>query len=65
MKVVIVGGGIIGLSTGLYLLRHPLPDLKLDVTIVTEKLTPDTTADGAAGIWGPYLLKGTKEELQR
>jgi glycine/D-amino acid oxidase-like deaminating enzyme len=62
MRVCVVGGGIIGLSTALYLKRN---DKSLDITIVTDKITPETTADGAAGIWGIYLLKGTPVEQQR
>ncbi len=63
MKIVIVGGGIIGLSTGLYLKQNGNPSY--DVTIVTDKTTPETTADGAAGIWGIYLLTGTPVEDQK
>ena len=63
MKIVIVGGGIIGLTTGLYL-KKTFKDLD-DVTIVTDKITPNTTADGAAGIWGIYLLTDTPIELQK
>ena len=62
MKVCIVGGGIIGLSTALYLKKF---DKNLDVTIVTEKITPDTTADGAAGIWSIFLLADTPIEKQK
>lgn len=62
MNVCVVGGGIIGLSTALYLKKN---DKNLKVTVVTEKLTPQTTADGAAGIWGIYLLKGTPIDQQR
>ena len=63
MKIVIVGGGIIGLTTGLYL-KKTCKDLD-DVTIVTDKITPNTTADGAAGIWGIYLLTDTPIEQQK
>ena len=65
MKVCIVGGGIIGLSSGLYLLKHSgLSSDDLDVTLISDKLSPNTTADGAAGIWGPYLLGQTPESDQ-
>ena len=62
MKVVVVGGGIIGLSTALYIKEN---EKTADVTIVSEKITPETTADGAAGIWGIYLLTDTPIEQQR
>ncbi|XP_059088634.1 D-aspartate oxidase-like [Tigriopus californicus] len=61
MKIAIVGGGIIGISTALFLKQNS----NHDVTIVTEKTTPNTTADGAAGIWGPYLLDETPVPDQR
>eukprot|EP00095_Tigriopus_kingsejongensis_P004224 maker-scaffold74_size411160-snap-gene-3.15 protein:Tk04224 transcript:maker-scaffold74_size411160-snap-gene-3.15-mRNA-1 annotation:"d-aspartate oxidase-like" len=60
MKIAIVGGGIIGLSTGLCLKQNS----SHDVTIITDKTTPHTTGDGAAGIWGPYLLDETPLEAQ-
>jgi glycine/D-amino acid oxidase-like deaminating enzyme len=63
MKVCVVGGGIIGLSSALYMKKYGTSDF--DVTIVTEKITPETTADGAAGIWGIYLLKDTPIQQQR
>ena len=62
MRIVIAGGGIIGLTTGLYLLER---NAGHEVTIVTAVTSPDTTADGAAGIWGPYLLGDTPIERQR
>ena len=62
MKICIVGGGIIGLSTGLYLKRQ---NRAFDVTIISDKVTPETTADGAAGIWGIYLIKDTPKEQQK
>ena len=62
MRVVVVGGGIVGLSTALYLKQN---DFCSDVTIVSDKITPETTADGAAGIWGIYLLKVTPAHQQR
>ena len=61
MRICVVGGGIIGLTTALRLKR----ELGSDVTLLTEKLSPDTTADGAAGIWSPYLIGDTPEEAQR
>ena len=46
-KVAVVGGGVIGLTTALRAIEQ-YPDL--DITIFSEKLTPDTTADGSAGV---------------
>ena len=50
-----------GIGTGLAI--HKLvPDAC--VTIFTEKLSPDTTADGAAGIYGLYLMGNTPLDQQ-
>ncbi len=95
MRICIVGGGIVGLTSGLYLARRAADannnsslnldsdfaisdlvdkattmrdrstDSALEVTVLTDATTPNTTADGAAGIWGPYLLKDTPVEDQR
>ena len=62
MKIVIVGAGIIGLSTGLCLKKW---NKNIDVTIVSDKLTPETTADGAAGIWSIFLLGDTPIDKQK
>ena len=62
MKIVIVGAGIIGLSTGLCLKKW---NKNIEVTIVSDKLTPETTADGAAGIWSIFLLGDTPIDKQK
>lgn len=31
----------------------------VQVIIVAEKMTPDTTSDLVAGLWGPYLMGDT------
>ena len=58
-EVCILGAGVIGLSTALRL-QQQVPGVS--VTIVSEEFSPDTTSDGAAGIWGPYML-GEKQDL--
>eukprot|EP00088_Acartia_fossae_P054887 TRINITY_DN6342_c0_g1_i6.p1 TRINITY_DN6342_c0_g1~~TRINITY_DN6342_c0_g1_i6.p1 ORF type:complete len:337 (-),score=69.09 TRINITY_DN6342_c0_g1_i6:75-1085(-) len=60
-KVAVVGAGIIGLSTALEIQKQ-IP--KCQVTLISEKFTPDTTADGAAGIFGLYLLGSTQPDRQ-
>jgi len=60
-KVVVVGAGIIGLSSALEIQKQ-YPHVQ--VTIISETFTPDTTADGAAGIFGLYLLGGTDPDRQ-
>jgi glycine/D-amino acid oxidase-like deaminating enzyme len=60
MKIGVIGGGIIGVTTALCLKENVACDV--DVTVVTEKTSPETTGDGAAGIWGLYLVQATPEQ---
>ncbi|RWS20758.1 D-aspartate oxidase-like protein, partial [Leptotrombidium deliense] len=52
-RVVIVGGGIIGFSCALNIVQK-LTNV-VSVTLITEKCSPETTSDVAAGIVYPYL----------
>jgi len=36
--------------------------IKVQVTIISDEFTPNTTGDGSAGLWGPFLLGGTDEK---
>ncbi|XP_021942982.1 D-aspartate oxidase [Folsomia candida] len=56
VKIVIVGCGINGLSSAIRI-QDEFP--AAEITIISDKFTPETTSDGAAGIWGPYLLGTT------
>lgn len=47
MKAVVVGAGVVGLSTAVRV-AEALP--YCSVTVIAEKFSPDTTGDGAAGI---------------
>lgn len=59
-KIVVIGAGIIGASTA-YLLKNTYPNL--DVTIIAKSFSPNTTSDGAAGLWQPLLPGKTPEHL--
>ena len=61
-KVAIVGAGICGLSTAI---RLQDADPSLDITIIAEKFSPNTTSDGAAGFWCPTFMEDTPMESQR
>ena len=52
-RVVIIGAGVIGLSVGTCLSKTYGKDL--DITIVAEKFTPDTTSDKSGGQILPYI----------
>ncbi|KAK4873853.1 hypothetical protein RN001_013213 [Aquatica leii] len=63
-NVAIIGCGIIGLTTATVLQNEFKSTMK--ITIFTEKLTPNTTSDIAAGLWGPYSVLDTKlEKIQK
>ncbi|XP_064084998.1 D-aspartate oxidase-like isoform X2 [Macrobrachium nipponense] len=59
LRIVVVGGGVNGIGTALAL-KQILPNCQL--TVVSKDFTPDTTGDGAAGMWGPYLVEGTPDD---
>lgn len=61
-SVAVVGGGIIGLSSALCILER---DPRVKVTLIADKLTPNTTSDGAAGLIMPFVLENTPIRLQR
>mmetsp|Transcript_2223 Transcript_2223/g.5901 ORF Transcript_2223/g.5901 Transcript_2223/m.5901 type:complete len:426 (-) Transcript_2223:578-1855(-) len=59
-SVAVLGAGVVGLTSALRLLQE-LPGSR--VTIISSKLGTDTTTAGAAGLWGPYKMSNTPEEL--
>ncbi|XP_072546464.1 D-aspartate oxidase-like [Salminus brasiliensis] len=62
VKVAVVGAGVIGLSTAVCV-AEALP--YCSVTILSEKFSPDTTSDGAAGILIPEVFPDIPLERQR
>ena len=57
VKVVVVGSGVVGLSTAVCLAEN-LPHCS--VTVISERFSPDTTSDGAAGILFASQFPGSK-----
>lgn len=56
MRVVVIGAGVIGLSTALCIHDRYQPVLQsLDVRVYADRFTPLTNTDVAAGLWQPYL----------
>jgi len=49
-KLLVIGGGVIGLSSGICLLEDGW-----DVTIHSAEFSPNTTSDVAAALWYPFL----------
>ncbi len=53
LKIAIIGGGVIGLATGIRL-QKAVPHIHLQ--IIAELLGDDTTSRGAGGLWKPFSL---------
>lgn len=60
-KIAIIGAGVIGTSCGVQIVEH-FDRHSIDVHIIAKDFTPDTTGDGSAGLWGPFLLQETDPE---
>ena len=57
-KICVVGAGFIGLSTAVNLVTSvPLGEC-WEVTLVADKFSPNTTSDGAAGLFKPHAING-------
>ena len=61
-NVCIIGAGVIGLSTA-YCLSNCRANFK--VTLISDKFSPCTTGDGAAGKWDPSDCNQTPIEHLR
>ncbi|XP_032667080.1 uncharacterized protein LOC116842259 [Odontomachus brunneus] len=59
MRVAVVGAGVIGVTSALAV-KSAFPTY--DVKIFADAFSPDTTGDGSAGLWGPFLLCDTPAE---
>lgn len=60
MKVAVIGAGVIGLSSAVAVAEHY--GNNVDITLIAEEVTPNTTGDGSAGLWSPYILGNTPED---
>ena len=61
-SVAVIGGGVIGVTSALAI-QDALEEV--EVTIVAAELTPGTTGDGAAGVWGPRSIDGTPQQVKQ
>ena len=57
-NICVVGAGVIGLSTALRLVTSAPGGEGWQVTVIAEKFSPNTTSDGAAGVWKPHTING-------
>ncbi|XP_014484369.1 PREDICTED: tubulin polyglutamylase TTLL13-like [Dinoponera quadriceps] len=59
MRVAVVGAGVIGVTSALAV-KSAFPSY--NVKIFADAFSPDTTGDGSAGLWSPFLLCDTPAE---
>jgi glycine/D-amino acid oxidase-like deaminating enzyme len=64
-RIIILGAGIIGLTTACTLLKEYVTNKNLEVTIISETFSPETTGDVSAGYWQPYGLGNIDEQTLR
>lgn len=60
-KVYVIGAGVNGLSSAVKIAEHFYRH-NVQVVLVSEDVSPNTTGDVSAGLWGPYLIGNTSEE---
>ncbi len=64
-RVVVIGGGIIGLSSAVRVQKRLAQHYGKNtphVTLVADRMGVATTSHGAAGLWEPYYLSNTPVE---
>jgi len=64
-RITIIGAGIIGLTTACTLLKEYAANENLQLTILSETFSPNTTGDVSAGYWEPYGLEKIDENILR
>lgn len=57
--IAIIGAGVIGATTAIRL--QELFGNRVSITIFSEEISPNTTGDVSAGLWGPYQLGNTEK----
>jgi glycine/D-amino acid oxidase-like deaminating enzyme len=64
-RITIIGAGIIGLTTACTLLKEYAANENLQLTIISETFSPNTTGDVSAGYWEPHGLEKIDEKILR
>ena len=61
MKIAVIGAGVVGLSSAVQIAEQYFKQ-DVQVTVISEAFSPNTTGDGSAGLWGPYYFGDTSAE---
>lgn len=64
-RITIIGAGIIGLTNACTILREYSFVDDLQLTIISERFSPETTGDISAGYWEPYGFESIDERTLR
>lgn len=64
-RINIIGAGIIGLTTACTILKEYSNNENLQLTIISEDFSPNTTGDVSGGFWEPYGFKHIDERILR
>jgi D-amino-acid oxidase len=59
-KIVVIGAGVNGLSSAVKIAEH-FDSANVQVTLVSEEFSPNTTGDVSAGFWGLWLLSNVEQ----
>lgn len=60
-NIIVIGAGVNGLSSAVKIAEHYFRQ-NVQVTVVSENVSPNTTGDISAGLWGPYLIGNSSED---
>lgn len=60
-KIIVIGAGVNGLSSAVKIAEFYFRQ-NVQVTLMSEDISPNTTGDVSAGLWGPYLIGNSPEE---
>jgi len=61
-RIGIIGGGVNGLCSAVQLAEYYSNNNNVQIILYSDELSPNTTGDGSAGLWGPYLLGSTPDD---
>lgn len=64
-RITIIGAGVIGLTTACTILKEYAANENLQLTIISEKFSPNTTGDVSAGYWEPYGFANMDDRIMR
>lgn len=62
-RICIVGAGVVGLSMAMKIIEEIKDEKSVEISILAENFTNQTTSYGSGGLWEPYQIIGTPNDL--